>query len=73
MFPRELLSTNLSDCGSLTRPVRTPLSAAEFKYAGGSDWRGGVNGRRWEGRVECKEERKGPVGEEERTKEGGEA
>ena len=40
MCPSELLSTSLSDCGSLRRPARTPLSPAVFKYAGSSSKEG---------------------------------
>lgn len=41
MCPSELLSTSLSDCGSLTIPVRTPFAAAVFTYAGGRRREGG--------------------------------
>ena len=62
MCPSELLSTSLSDCGSLTRPVRTPLSPAVFTYADGC--------RSTEGEeVEGEMERKGRGGE--KRQEGG--
>ena len=62
MCPSELLSTSLSDCGSLTRPVRAPLSPAVFKYAGGCS---STEGEEVEGEME----RKGRGGE--KRQEGG--
>lgn len=47
MCPSELLSTSLSDCGSLTSPVRTPFSPAVFKYAS-------TEGEEVEGEMESK-------------------